>query len=120
MDIPALFSGLSLLGVIGTGVGVVHTMNKDRSASRKEREKELEAHTEAWTNMSRDIGDVKLSIANVEHTLGNGGYKGIKQDIQNIQLNCASEMADLKRQIETNTPRITDLEHRLNEAEKKN
>lgn len=80
----------------------------------------MKAHTEAWTNMSRDISAVKGSIVNIEHTLGNGGYKGIKQDVQNIQVNCAAEMADLKRQVETSTPRIGELEHRVNEIEKQN
>ena len=66
----------------------------------------MKAHTEAWTNMSRDISAVKGSIVHIEHTLGNGGYKGIKQDVQNIQVNCAAEMADLKRQVGKPLPRV--------------
>lgn len=46
------------------------------------------------------ITAINESIKEIKHTLGNGGYSGIKQDVQKIQVHCAEEMADVKARIE--------------------
>lgn len=52
------------------------------------------------TNRTRDIDEIKKTVTNIEHTLGNGGFGGIKEQIQKIQISCAGEMADHKARIE--------------------
>jgi len=51
------------------------------------------------TEMKADIGGIKESISNINKTLGNGGYSGIKGDIKAIQIHCAEEMPALKAEV---------------------
>jgi hypothetical protein len=46
--------------------------------------------------ISSDIDALKESIGKLEHTIGNGGIRGLKSDIQDIKLACAARMARLE------------------------
>lgn len=52
------------------------------------------------TEVKADIKVMKGDVETIKKTLGNGGYVGIKQDIQKMQVNCASEMAKVKTELE--------------------
>jgi hypothetical protein len=51
------------------------------------------------TEVKNDIKGIKENISNINKTLGNGGYSGIKGDIKNIQVHCAEEMSALKTEV---------------------
>jgi gas vesicle protein len=125
IDASVVFSGISAVGVVGGIIGVSLALRKDRQDTKEARDKEIKVreeevrvHTETWTNLTRDVGDVKSDISEIKKTLGNGGYKGIKGDIDTIKSNCGIEMASLKKQVEINTPRIDHLECRVNDIER--
>lgn len=47
-------------------------------------------------NLNNKLDVVQVDVTDIKHTLGNGGYTGIKGDIKAIQLNCAKEMAEVR------------------------
>jgi polyhydroxyalkanoate synthesis regulator phasin len=125
IDASVVFSGISAVGVVGGIICVSLALRKDRRDTKeardkeiKVREEEVKAHAETWTNLTRDVSEVKSDISEIKKTLGNGGYKGIKGDIEAIKSNCGVEMATLKKQVEFNTPRIDHLECRVNDIER--
>jgi len=46
-----------------------------------------------------DIKSIKEDVARLNRTIGNGGYSGLRGEIQSLQVHCASEMAALKEQV---------------------
>ena len=76
---------ITVAAVIGVAVGW-YKSGKSRGAyeaAMRGRIKQLES----------DAGEIK-------HIIGNGGFGGIRADIQSIKLNCAGEMAVLKTKLE--------------------
>lgn len=125
VDLNDVFSGVSAVGVVGGLLGVGLALRKSQRETKEEREKTQKArevdaasHAETWTNLNRDVGELKEDVKDIKKTLGNGGYAGIKGDIQEIKSNCRFEMAILKQEVETNSPRICKLEDKVNELEK--
>lgn len=45
------------------------------------------------------IGSMEENITSIKKTLGNGGYVGIKQDIQEMKERCAGEVADTQARL---------------------
>jgi hypothetical protein len=46
-----------------------------------------------------DIKAIKEDVARLNRTIGNGGYSGLRGEIQNLQIHCAEEMAGLKAEV---------------------
>lgn len=45
------------------------------------------------------IDNLDKSITEIKRTLGNGGYGGIRQDVQDIRENCAGKMANIDARV---------------------
>jgi peptidoglycan hydrolase CwlO-like protein len=98
-DVSNVFSVISAVGVIWGIISLSTTMNKNRKEAIEARDKEIKNHMETWTNMSRDIQQVKEDVTEIKHTVGNGGVGGLKGEIQTLRLHCAEEMATLKNEV---------------------
>ena len=88
INLNLLFSIISAIGTIGGVTAVVITLQKDRKEQREARDAEIKVHTEYQTNMSRDMLQVKTDITDIKHTLGNGGYTGIRADVASLKNEC--------------------------------
>lgn len=92
------------------GSGVVIVMNiagwaiaENRNKKNAENAANAAAQKSAieMVTLTNKVDDMQIDVTDIKHTLGNGGYTGIKGDIKAIQLNCAKEMAEV-RTMQTN------------------
>lgn len=131
MDWNGIFQGIEAGGVVGGAITVWLALKKQGDDSRESREKERKAreaeiaqHVETWTNLTRDMKDINIridgvntrfdatnkEIEGIKRILGNGYFGGLKEEIANMEKQCAREMGELAKQVEMDTPRIKDLE----------
>lgn len=57
-----------------------------------------------------EIKTIKEDVADIKAAIGNGAFHGIRQDIIEIKLTCAREMAALTKQASFNSQRIEKME----------
>jgi hypothetical protein len=48
-----------------------------------------------------ELRQIKEDVSNIKQLLGNGAYRGIRQDIQQMSVNCAKRMADFGARIKS-------------------
>jgi predicted RNase H-like nuclease (RuvC/YqgF family) len=103
--------------------------SESRETARKEetaaREKEIAAHVKEWTELHNHIDQMQQAIDSINHTIGNGFAGSIKEQIKDLKDACNCKMVEIgnkvlvmNQQIEFNTPRITQLESKVNDLEK--
>ena len=101
----------SIMAVIGIAVPVVswagilyQNGNKRGSidATTKATIEQMKKDVSLIPNLKESVADIKAikeDVARLNRTIGNGGYSGLRGEIQNLQVHCASEMAALKEQV---------------------
>ena len=52
------------------------------------------------TEVKNDIKSIKEDLSNINKTLGNGGYSGLKGAINDMKVNCADQMSGLKVRVD--------------------
>jgi hypothetical protein len=57
--------------------------------------KGIKVRAELDTNTKNDIIQLKTSVEEIKKTLGNGGFSGLRGDIQEMRVNCAESMASI-------------------------
>ena len=94
------------IAFIGSGtVIVVNIVGWAIAENRNKKNAEAAANSASqksaveMANLSNKLDGVQGDVTDIKHTIGNGGYTGIKGDIKAIQLNCAKEMAEVKVEI---------------------
>ena len=101
----------SIMAVIGIAVPVVSwagilyqngnkrgAMDATTKASIEQMKKDV-AQIPELKEAAADIKSIKEDVARLNRTIGNGGYSGLRGEIQSLQVHCASEMAALKEQV---------------------
>lgn len=92
---------------LGSGTVIVVNIagwiiSENRSKKSIERAASEAAKTAAIekTSLNNKVDKIQEDVGDIKKTIGNGGYVGIKQDVQAIKLNCAKEMAELKTKVD--------------------
>jgi type VI protein secretion system component VasK len=94
------------IAFLGTGAMIVVNVGGWVVSERRNKQRMAEAATEAaktqaveMSQLNNKFDKVQTDVLDIKKTLGNGGYTGIKQDIQKMQVNCAKEMAEVKTEL---------------------
>jgi predicted RNase H-like nuclease (RuvC/YqgF family) len=136
MNVGQIFGVIASIGsLVAVVVGIIsfaHTMSKDkedrekqrkkeweereraRNEENKKREEEIAAHIKEWTQLNDTIGQMQSKITSIDHTIGNGFAGSIKEQIKDLKENCTCKMVGLEKQVAMDTPRIKELEDRMN------
>jgi hypothetical protein len=56
---------------------------------------------------------IEVKITEIKQILGNGAYHGLRQDIQELKINCAGEMAGIKANIFNQQHEIDNIKTKL-------
>lgn len=136
MGLQGWVSISSLVALIIGMISLTHTLKKDREdretkrkeewAARektrmeeaKKREDEIAASVKLWTELNDHIDQMQEKITSIDHTIGNGFAGSIKDQIRDLKENCTCKMVALEKQVGFDSPRLKELEGRVNELEK--
>ncbi len=95
--------GIAFLGsgtvVVVNIAGWIIAENRNKKNAAEAATAAAKTHAVEMTQLNNKVDQVQTDVGDIKKTIGNGGYVGIKQDVQAIKLHCAGEMADLKARV---------------------
>lgn len=91
---PAL-QWAQLIVLLATIIGAALTWWKAAKNSGEDRAQ----ITESIHTLQAALDQTNTNVADIKMTLGNGGFSGIKQEIQTIKVQCAGDMSALREQV---------------------
>ena len=119
LDASFFLNAATIITVIIGVITLTNSLKKDRRELAETQKKELTERTVAWTNITRDVADVKKDVSEIKGVLGNGGCPGMKAEIEALKTNCEGNMAKLTNQVfGVNTPALLKLQDRVSDMEK--
>jgi hypothetical protein len=84
-ELQVILNAIAIIGFIITLLRI----RGDRDKSQRDIGKQQAEVTAELQALNGHASRNATNIEEIKHTLGNGGYKGIKDDIQEIKINCA-------------------------------
>ena len=119
LDASFFLNAATIITVIIGVITLTNSLKKDRRELAETQKKELTERTVAWTNITRDVADVKKDVSEIKGVLGNGGCPGMKAEIEALRTNYEGNMAKLTNQVfGVNTPALLKLQDRVSDMEK--
>ena len=92
----------------GKNKGTTDTETKDALIAIQRDVSDLKAKSESIA----EIKVIKSDIQELKAILGNGAYKGIKQDLHVLELECGKQFASIQQQCNFNAEAIKELKNR--------
>lgn len=76
-----------------------NALTNNANALKELRESHEKSNKEIKDNQTNAYKRFETQLQDIKQTIGNGGFTGLKGEIQNLQINCAREMAELKTSV---------------------